>query len=125
MTRKRLISISIVATIVLSAAVTFLARPDKVVGDLNSDDVRKLQRIVRSVRARDFQPYAGATLMRKCVDRLRFTLAKIEIVERPRVIPDMAYIVYRDRLDTNRTSVYYFKTDGTNGWRFSSAQMAF
>lgn len=70
-------------------------------------------------------PYSSAPLIKRLLYRIRGSVARMEIIERPSVQPGMAYVVYRDRFDTNHSYVYYFKTDGTNGWRFSSEKETF
>ena len=127
--RKKLISIAIAATIVvsvISVAIFIQVRPNpRVVGELTPSDVRVLQRMARTLRNRDYRsphPYAGAALAQKLMYRVRAATAKMEIMERPSVGPDTVWVLYRDRFNTNHTYAYWFKTNGANGWTFSSAR---
>ena len=99
--------------------------PSRVVGDLTTKDVRNITRIVSQRRAGDYRsphPYASASAVMRLLHRFRRATAKMELMKRPDVVPDMVYVVYRERFNTNHMYVYYFETDGTNGWKYSSSK---
>ena len=128
-TRKKFVAIGIAATLcapVILAVLFCCARSaPSVVGDLTPSDVRDLQRMTRSLRTRDYRsphPCASLSPVRRLLYRVRGATARMDVMERPRVLPSMAYVVYRDRFATNHTYVYYFETDGRNGWKFSSSK---
>lgn len=129
-TRKKFVAIGIAATLFASVILAVLfccTRSDpRVVGDLSPSDVRDIQRKTWSLRTRDYNSvhrYASYSLVRKLLYRARGATARMDVIERPN--PEMAYVVYRDRFDTNHTYVYYFETDGRNGWKFSSSKESY
>jgi hypothetical protein len=131
-TRKKLIKISIAAALIVMVVTvglfTWIHPNPKVVGDLTASDVHEITRIARSHRTAGFttpHPFASAPLLKRLLYRLRGAVARMEIIERPTVKPGMAYVVYRDRFDTNHSYVYYFKTDSADGWRWSSEKETF
>ena len=88
----------------------------QVLGELTSKDVQHIRRMTWSRRTQDrSNPRAILTIR-----SFRGAIAKMEVMERPAVLPEMTYVVYRDRFN-NKSNVYYFKTDGTNGWKFSGS----
>ena len=128
-TRKKFVAMGIAATLFASVILAVLfccTRPGpRVVGDLTPSDVRDLRRMTRSLRTRDYRsphPYASLSPVRELLYRVRGATARMDVMERPSVVPSMAYVVYRDRFATNHTYVYYFETDGRNGWKFSSSK---
>lgn len=97
----------------------------RVVGDLTTKDVRNIARMVSQRRTGDYRsphPYASASAVTRLVHRFRRATAKMEVMKRPDVFPSMVYVVYRERFNTNHMYVYYFETDGTNGWKYSSSK---
>jgi hypothetical protein len=129
MSRNKLILISIAATAlasVISLEIFYAVRTDpRVAGDLTPRDVRDLQRMASSLRDEHYRsqhPYGSETLVGSLICRARGLTVRMEIMEKPSAVSDMACVVYRDRFDTNRTYVYYFKAQGTNGWKFSSSR---
>jgi len=128
-TRKTFVAMGIAATLFASMILALLFccthSASRVVGDLTPNDVRDLHRMTRSLRSRAHSsphPYASLSPVRKLLYRVRGATARMDVMERPSVAPSMAYVVYRDRFATNHTYVYYFETDGTNGWKFSSSK---
>lgn len=98
--------------------------PSRVVGDLTTKDVRNVTRMV-SQRRTDYRsphPYASASAVTRLLHRFGRATAKMELTKRPDVVPSMVYVVYRERFNTNHMYVYYFETDGTNGWKYSSSK---
>ena len=116
----------LLASMVL-AVVFCCTRPDpKVVGNLTQREVRDLQRMTAwSLRARDYRnphPYASSSPVMKLLYRIRGATARMGLMKRPSVVPSMVYVVYRDRFDAKHIYVYYFESDGTNRWKFSSSR---
>ncbi len=130
--RRNLVLGAIAATIVvsvISVAMLIQVHPNpRVVGELTPSEVRALQRMAHSHRNGDYRsphPYASTPLIQRLIFRIRGAAARMEIMERPRGMPDTAYVLYRDRFNANHTYAYWFETNGTNGWKFSSARETF
>jgi hypothetical protein len=113
-TRKKFLAMGIAVTLFASVILAVLfcctRSAPRVVGDLTPSDVRDLQRMTRSLRTRDYRsphPYASLSPVRKLLYRVRGATARMDVMERPSVVPSMAYSTLCTGTDSIPTTLMF------------------